>query len=70
MSAGITDVFSTLSNEINAANGDFEQIGVAIGNAIEGVSNVILEKMPMFLELGLNIVTSIGGAILERVVTF
>ena len=66
MSAGITDVFSTLSNEINAANGDFEQIGVAIGNAIEGVSNVILEKMPMFLELGLNIVTSIGGAILDN----
>ena len=66
MSAGITDVFSTLGNEINAANGNFEQIGLAIGSAIEGVLNIILEKMPVFLELGMNIVTSIGSAIMTN----
>ena len=66
MSAGITDVFSTLGNAINEANGDFSQISVAIGTAIGDVAAIITEQMPMFLELGLNIVTSIGGAILEN----
>ena len=66
MSAGITDVFSTLGNAINEANGDFSQISVAIGTAIGDVAAIITEPMPMFLELGLNIVTSIGGAILEN----
>lgn len=66
MSAGITDIFSTLGNEINAANGNFEQIGLAIGTAMEGITAIILEKMPFFLELGLNIITSIGSAILAN----
>ncbi len=66
MSAGITDVFSTLGNEINAANGNFEQIGLAIGTAMEGITAIILEKMPVFLELGLTIITSIGNAILAN----
>ena len=66
MSAGITDVFSTLGNAINEANGDFSQISVAIGTAIGDVAAIITEQMPMFLELGLNSVTSIGGAILEN----
>ncbi len=66
VSAGITGVFSTLGNAINEANGDFEQIAAAIGTAIGDVADIIVEKMPMFLELGLNIVMAIGGAIIEN----
>lgn len=66
VSSGITDVFSTLSNEINAANGDFNKISEAIGTAVGGIATIITEQLPVFINLGMDIITSIGGAILEN----
>jgi phage-related minor tail protein len=66
VSAGITDVFSSLGNAINEANGDFEAISAAIGTALGGITNIIAEKLSMFLDLGLNIIMAVGGAILNN----
>lgn len=66
VSAGITDVFSSLGNAINDANGDFEKISEAVGTAIGDITNIIAEKLPMFLDLGLNIIMAIGSAILDN----
>jgi len=66
VSGAITDIFSTLSNEINNANGDFGKISVAIGNAVGEIATVITEQLPMFIQLGTDIVGSVGNAILEN----
>lgn len=66
VSGAITDIFSTLSNEINSANGDFGQISSAVGNAVGELAAVLTEQLPMFIELGTDIVGSLGNAILEN----
>ena len=69
MSAGITDILSTLGNSINEANGDFSKISDAIGVALGDVATLITEKMPMFLELGGDIISAVGSAILSNLPT-
>ena len=66
VSGAITDIFSTLSNEINNANGDFGRISAAIGHAVGEIAAVVTEQLPMFLQLGADIVGSLGNAILEN----
>lgn len=63
MSSGITDIFSNLANEINQADGNMSEISNSIADALGDILNVIMEQMPMFIEMGLNIITSIGSAI-------
>ena len=66
VSASITDIFSTLSTEINKSNGDFDAISAAIGEAAGGITEVITQQLPMFIQLGADIVGSIGQAALDN----
>jgi phage-related minor tail protein len=69
LSGGITDVFSSLGNAINEADGDFDKISAAVGTAIGDITNLIAEKLPMLLDLAQNIVISIGRAIIDNLPT-
>lgn len=66
VSAGITDLFSGLSNGINAADGDFEKISEVIGETVGGITELITEQLPQFVTLGLQIIMSLVGAIVEN----
>ena len=66
VSAGITDLFSGLSNGINEADGNFEKISEVIGETVGGITSLITEQLPQFITLGLDIVMAIGGAIIEN----
>ncbi len=66
LSAGVTDAFSDLTNRINEADGDFTQISTAIGDTVGSLAELLLEQLPQFIQLGLDIVNSIGGAIAEH----
>jgi phage-related minor tail protein len=66
VSAGITDLFSELSNGINAAEGDFDKISEVIGETVGGITSLITEQLPQFVTLGLDIVMALGGAIIEN----
>lgn len=69
VSSGITDLFSNLSNGINAADGDFEKISAVIGETVAGITELIAEQLPQFVTLGLQIVMSLAGAIIENLPT-
>lgn len=45
VSAGITDLFSELSNGINAADGDFDKISDIIGKTVGGITTIITEQL-------------------------
>jgi len=66
VSSGVTDLFSELSNGINEADGDFEKISKVIGETVGGITALVTEQLPQFVTLGLDIVTSLGGAILDN----
>src|SRR6056297_2912046 len=66
VSSGITDLFSELSNGINAADGDFEKISEVIGETVSGITTLIAEQLPQFVTLGLDIVMALGGAIIDN----
>lgn len=66
MASGITGIFTDLSNNINAANGNFSLISEAIGDAVGDIAEVIVSQMPQFVTLGMDIVTSIVKALLNN----
>ena len=66
MSAGITDAFSTLANEINKADGDMSKISTSFGNAVGEISNIVMEQLPMFIGVGMDILSAIGSSIVDN----
>lgn len=66
VSAGITDLFSGLSNGINEADGDFEKISEVIGETVSGITTLITEQLPQFVTLGLDIILALVGSIVEN----
>lgn len=51
---------------LNEAGGDWTKISEVIGNTVGGLVNMILEQLPQLIQVGLDIVSSIGGAILAN----
>lgn len=51
---------------LSDAGGDWTKISEVIGNTVGGLTNMLMENLPKFIQLGLDIVTSIGGAILDN----
>lgn len=54
---------------LSDAGGDWTKISEVIGSTVGGLTNMLMENLPKFIQLGLDIVTSIGGAIVENLPT-
>lgn len=48
------------------AGGDFDKISEAIGNTVGGLVNMVMENLPKLVQVGLDMVTAIGGAIVDN----
>jgi phage-related protein len=51
---------------LSEAGGDWNKISDVIGNTVGGLTNMLMESLPKFIQVGLDIVTSIGGAIVNN----
>ena len=45
------------------ASGDFDKITVVLGETVGGIANLILGSLPQFVQVGMSIVSAIGGAL-------
>lgn len=51
---------------LSEANGDWTKISGVIGNTVGSLVNMLMENLPSLIQVGLDIVTSIGGAIVDN----
>lgn len=51
---------------LSEANGDWTKISGVIGNTVGSLVNMLMKNLPNLIQVGLDIVTSIGGAIVEN----
>lgn len=51
---------------LSEANGDWTKISEVIGNTVGNLVNMLMENLPNLIQVGLDIVTSIGGAIVDN----
>ncbi|TDT63782.1 phage tail protein [Fonticella tunisiensis] len=51
---------------LSEANGDWTKISEVIGNMVGSLVSMLMENLPNLIQVGLDIVTSIGGAIVEN----
>jgi uncharacterized protein YukE len=51
---------------LSEANGDWTKISEVIGNTMGNFVNMLMGNLPKLIQVGLDIVTSIGGAIVEN----
>ena len=61
-----TGIISELTAALDAADGDFEQIGAAIGQALESMIGLIAESLPEFVDMAMQIVASIAKGIVDN----
>lgn len=54
---------------LNEAGGDWDKISEVVGNTVAGLTNMLMENLPKFIQIGLDIITSIGGAIIDNLPT-
>ncbi|WP_431602540.1 phage tail protein [Ruminiclostridium papyrosolvens] len=62
---GVT-LLGNFARGLNKAGGDWSKISAVIGETVGGIASTIMENLPKLIQLGLDIVTSIGGAILNN----
>lgn len=51
---------------LSEAGGDWNKISDVIGNTVGGLTNMLMDSLPKFIQVGLDIVTSIGEAIVNN----
>jgi phage-related protein len=51
---------------LSEANGDWTKISEVIGNTVGSLVNMLMKNLPSLIQVGLDIVTSIGGAIVDN----
>ena len=51
---------------LSEANGDWTKISEVIGNTVGSLVSMLMENLPKLIQVGLDIVTSIGGAIVDN----
>lgn len=54
---------------LNEAGGDWDKISEVVGNTVAGLTNMLMDNLPKFIQIGLDIITSIGGAIIDNLPT-
>lgn len=60
------DLLGNFTRGLNEAGGDWGKISDVIGETVGGIVTIIMENIPKIIQLGLDIVMSIGGAIVEN----
>lgn len=61
-----TSLLGEFTLGLSEANGDWIKISEVIGNTVGSLVNMLMENLPKLIQVGLDIVTSIGGAIVEN----
>ena len=51
------------------AGGDFDKITIVLGETVGGIANMILGSLPQFVQIGMSIVSAIGGALAANLPT-
>lgn len=59
-------LFGDFTRGLSEANGDWTKIGEVIGNTVGSLVSMLMENLPNLIQVGLDIVTSIGGAIVAN----
>lgn len=54
---------------LNEAGGDWDKISEVIGNTVAGLTDMLMDNLPKFIQIGLDIITSVGGAIIDNLPT-
>jgi len=62
---GVT-LLGEFTRGLSEAGGDWTKISEVIGNTVGSLVNMLMENLPKLIQVGLDIVTSIGGAIVEN----
>ncbi|HOU10965.1 MAG TPA: phage tail protein [Clostridiales bacterium] len=63
---GGTGLLGKFASGMNAANGDFSKMADVIGETVGGFADLIIQQLPKFVEVGLNIVQALLKAILDN----
>jgi phage-related protein len=66
MADGGVNLLGEFTKGLNDAGGDWTKISEVIGNTVGSLVDMILEQLPELIQLGLDIVSSVGGAILSN----
>jgi hypothetical protein len=66
MADGGVDLLGEFTKGLNDAGGDWTKISEVIGDTVGSLVDMILEQLPELIQLGLDIVSSVGGAILSN----
>lgn len=61
-----TGLLGDFTKGISDANGDWGKISDVIGSTVGGVVSILMDNLPKIIELGLDIVKSIGSAIMDN----
>jgi phage-related protein len=62
---GVT-LLGDFTRGLSEANGDWTKISEVIGNTVGSLVDMLMENLPKLIQVGLDIVTSIGGAIVDN----
>lgn len=64
-----TDLLGQFTSGIQAANGDMVKISEVIGTTLGSAISTLMEKLPEFLEYGMQIISSVANALIENLPT-
>jgi hypothetical protein len=60
------NLLGNFTSGLNEANGDWTKISEVISSTVGSIVKIILEQLPIIIELALSLVTSIGSAIMDN----
>ena len=63
---GGVSLLGEFTRGLSEANGDWTKISEVVGNTVGGLVDMLMANLPNLIQVGLDIVTSIGGAIVEN----
>lgn len=64
-----TDLLAQFTTGVNAANGDMSKISEVIGTTLGSAIQTLMDKLPEFIEYGMQIISSVATAITDNLPT-